>query len=99
MCAMKMYEEHHGLTEIYGANWSWSSILVYKQTDAALKECTKSNKLNVSLEKTDFSAAFMSDDQWKTLHEYTWQCFEDTSLNFLEHLQHKVAFLSSMCCF
>jgi hypothetical protein len=92
MRALKMYKQHHGLTHIYGKDWSWCNDLEYAQTFAALKTFRVTNKLAIFPEKTDHSATFMSDDQWNVLHEHTWQLCKDTSTGLQPDLNTKQLF-------
>ena len=97
MRGLKMYEHHHGLTDIYGVDWSWTSDLAYKQTFAALKKVTKKNELSVSPDKVDHSAAYLTDEQLHVLQEFTWDLSEDTNLPFSQRLKHKAAYFCQGC--
>jgi hypothetical protein len=97
MRALKMYEAHHGLTHIYGKDWSWTKDIEYKSTFAALKSATTKNELQISPRKINHSPDFMSEEQWRTLHTFTFACSEDATIPFVERLRHKIAYFCQAC--
>lgn len=75
-----------------GKDWSWATDLAYQQTVAVLKNITKQNGLPLSLEKTDFSAEFLTDEPFQVLQDLIWDLSENCFLPFAERLRHKTAY-------
>ena len=87
---LKLYEKQHNQVWRFGRDWCWSRDIEYQQLRAALDQSIIANEFgNIKAR----SLSIMSLEQFRALHQLTWEFANDISLPFSIRMTHYQRYL------